>query len=778
MKKLTILLILCNLLPCALSRTIYVDANGTGDYPTIQSAIQAAHDSDKIILLPGTYKGIGNRDINFLGKAITVQSTDANDPNIVGRTIINCEGNDLEPHVALFFDHGETNSSILKGLTITNGYVSHTGPPGIITCRISDPVITACIIKNNTGKAISVYRGSPIISDNIITMNQIRDYSEGLVAFHEGQPIIVNNEISDNFTEYEFSPPYAIQAFGYGEITINNNLFINNGIVLGGYWNDARISENTFMYFDGFENAAIDVGGTSDNSLSVRIGDNIFKDFSGGDIFFGGPLCISIGGTGNMIGNGVIERNTFDNITGMAINLRGTSRARIEGFIRNNTFKDVTGTAIDLRGTGNVRIQGFVRNNTFTDVNGPAIYMGGTGDAIIQGTVSNNNFRNCGFLSAEIIEPTISLKGTGEVNVYAWIKNNLIVGKGTSSSGPGIYIGGISHSRFNGIFENNTILDNNQGIVKRSNVYEFAVRNSIIFDNYEDLSGIAIGEISYCDVNNPIYSGINGNICVSPEFVDPANRDYQLKPESLCINAGDPNYTPEPNETDLEGNSRIIDGRIDMGCYEFQFNTAPVSVAGPNQVVYICSDDEVAYVTLDGSASYDDDNDVLDYYWSWYIDSNLYEVNGVSPTIQLPAGEYEIELIVDDGTELSESNYCIVTVIEPLETELRCVPKKLNTNSRGMINAIIFLPEEILPQDIDINEPVMFLPGGVESVNQFIEITDQQVTSVHAQFEKENCLDYLSEGMNDITVVGKLNSGRCYRGKCTINIFMPKPFRL
>jgi hypothetical protein len=51
--------------------------------------------------------------------------------------------------------------------------------------------------------------------------------------------------------------------------------------------------------------------------------------------------------------------------------------------------------------------------------------------------------------------------------------------------------------------------------------------------------------------------------------------DYRLLPTSPCIDAGDPNYIPEPNETDLDGNPRMIDGDedgtavIDMGAYEF-----------------------------------------------------------------------------------------------------------------------------------------------------------------------------------------------------------------
>ena len=39
-------------------------------------------------------------------------------------------------------------------------------------------------------------------------------------------------------------------------------------------------------------------------------------------------------------------------------------------------------------------------------------------------------------------------------------------------------------------------------------------------------------------------------------------------PRMAVINAGDPNYISEPNETDLDGSPRIIAGRIDMGAYE------------------------------------------------------------------------------------------------------------------------------------------------------------------------------------------------------------------
>jgi len=128
------------------ARTIYVQANGTGDYPTIQAAIDAATDGDVVVLQPGIYSGPGNRDIDFLGKAITVRSVDPDDPDIVADTIIDSNGTESEPHRAFYFHRGEDPDSLLSGLTITNGYAVDGGG---ICCDKSSPVITNCTITGN-----------------------------------------------------------------------------------------------------------------------------------------------------------------------------------------------------------------------------------------------------------------------------------------------------------------------------------------------------------------------------------------------------------------------------------------------------------------------------------------------------------------------------------------------------------------------------------------------------------------------------------------------------
>jgi len=78
--------------------------------------------------------------------------------------------------------------------------------------------------------------------------------------------------------------------------------------------------------------------------------------------------------------------------------------------------------------------------------------------------------------------------------------------------------------------------------------------NSIITVRYSDVQGGWPGK---------------GNINADPCFLEPDNNDFHLLPDSPCINAGDSNYVPEPNETDIDGELRVMLGRVDMGADEF-----------------------------------------------------------------------------------------------------------------------------------------------------------------------------------------------------------------
>ena len=87
--KETIVALICLLavVPCE-ARIISVDDDGPADFNNIQAAINDANDGDTVEIRRGTYTGDGNCDISFMGKGMTVRSTDPNDPAVVAATII------------------------------------------------------------------------------------------------------------------------------------------------------------------------------------------------------------------------------------------------------------------------------------------------------------------------------------------------------------------------------------------------------------------------------------------------------------------------------------------------------------------------------------------------------------------------------------------------------------------------------------------------------------------------------------------------------------------
>lgn len=104
------------------------------------------------------------------------------------------------------------------------------------------------------------------------------------------------------------------------------------------------------------------------------------------------------------------------------------------------------------------------------------------------------------------------------------------------------------------------------------------IRNCIVWAN-DTLWGlrdqIVTKEQSTCSVT---YSNVQdgwggeGNIAEVPLFVDEANGDYHLQFTSPCINAGDPDFVPAPGATDIDGEARVLRGRVDMGADEVPYS--------------------------------------------------------------------------------------------------------------------------------------------------------------------------------------------------------------
>ena len=134
---------------------IIVDIEGGGDYTSIQDAIDSSTDGDVVEVWPGIY----HEHINFYGQKITVTGKDPNDINIIYSTVID---GDMSGNVVVF-DSVEDGSSVLRGLTLTNGYNG-------VSCYYSSPFIDKCVIQNNDA-GISGYNSNAAVSGCIIMEN-------------------------------------------------------------------------------------------------------------------------------------------------------------------------------------------------------------------------------------------------------------------------------------------------------------------------------------------------------------------------------------------------------------------------------------------------------------------------------------------------------------------------------------------------------------------------------------------------------------------------------
>ena len=198
-------------------------------YATIQAAIDDSSDGDVVAVLPGRYTGPGNRDIDFLGKAITVRSIAPKKPHVVAATIIDCNGSEGDPHRGFYFDSGEDGNSVLAGLTITNGMVSGKG--GAIQCVGSSPTITSCII----------------------TGNEARDGRGGGIYCRDSRPTITNCTISYNHSADRGGGVFwEFEGAAWDTTQIDNCMFIGNsaehyGGAIQGWGGSARITGCAFI---------------------------------------------------------------------------------------------------------------------------------------------------------------------------------------------------------------------------------------------------------------------------------------------------------------------------------------------------------------------------------------------------------------------------------------------------------------------------------------------------------------------------------------------------
>ncbi len=244
------------------------DTDGDSDFRHIQAAINAAHAGNTIVVQPGIYV----ENINFLGKAITVRSTNPDDPGVVAATVI--DGGGLGTVVT--FNSEEGNGAVLSGFTVQNGVTASNG--GGIYCEGSSPTISKCTIQGNSaiyGGGIGCWNSSAIITGCKVTGNSATQAGGG-IYYGQSSLTITNCDISDNSAGY----PGSHSSVGGGICSDANSSGIITNCQIEG--NDAVAGGGIMCMFGG-----------SPIITDCTIADNTSVNEGGGLLFWASSATIT-----------------------------------------------------------------------------------------------------------------------------------------------------------------------------------------------------------------------------------------------------------------------------------------------------------------------------------------------------------------------------------------------------------------------------------------------------------------------------------------------------
>ena len=478
----------------------------------IQDAIDAANDGDLVLVTNGNYTTGGGLTPGFslsnrvvVTKSITLQSV--NGPT---NTIIVGQGPMGSNAVRCAY---LTNSAEIIGFTLTNGHTHVIGDSNYEKGGGGGLLVSGSIISNCTIIKNSAIRGALCCLNSIINNCKVTQNNSGVFCNNGSlieATIIINNEDSGVFCYY-------------GGV-VNNCSIISNNTDWGG---------GIFCYNGG-------------NIYNSTISGNVASDFGGG------INCNS----GGFITNCITKNNKAK--LGGGIYFYQNGEVNNSGI--NKNFATEYGGGVYLSGGG------IVSNCTISgNTAGDASISAGRGGGVCflnSGTVNNSIIKNNMVLS----KGDLTEFGYGG-GVFCWsggILNNCLI-SGNNAGMLGCEGGGVFSYAGNSTMNNCTIVDN-YARETAGGVYAGSIRNCIVENNYNHVEkdNYSGGTFVY-SCSTPLPTG-EGNISNNPMFEFASTGNYHLAFGSPCINAGTNAFAPMP--WDLDGNPRIVGGRVDMGCYE------------------------------------------------------------------------------------------------------------------------------------------------------------------------------------------------------------------
>ena len=503
-------------------------------YATIQSAIDAALPGDEVVLADGVYAGAGNKNLDFVGKAITVRSASGD----ASACVIDCEDDGR----GFYFHSGEPAEATVRGLTIRYGYVPDTAPyfgrGGGICCEYSSPTITNNTIVSNTsylyGGGIYLDNSTSIITDNTILENRTsRAFSAGGGLYLlDSDAFLMNNEIVGNLVVTNDGAGGGL-CLRNSNPSILNNRIMENGII-GGNGQGCGLCL--------FDSSPI----IADNIITYN---HPHGGCSGGGLYLSTSCAV--------ITNNLVAYNSVG------------SSGQGGGFYLSTSSPTLTcNTVTDNsaeRGGGLYLLESapiISRNTVFCNIAtyGAGLYLMQSSPMIANNLVFGNSCDRGGGLYLDDSAPTIA--------------NNTIVNN-EADDGGALFL-----SESAPLIVNSLIAYNATGLYGTGTANTPTYRHNCVYGNADyDFTGLTY----------PV--GSDGNLSVDPCLANPGYRNMRIQPDSPCIDAG--NNADVYGEYDIDEQPRIqsAGGTVDIGADE---SDGTCWSTGPNIIVRISPDGDDA----------------------------------------------------------------------------------------------------------------------------------------------------------------------------------------
>ena len=445
---------------------------------------------------------------------------------------------------------------------------------------------TAAGVSSGGGISISSFAGNVTVGNCTVTANS----NSGLLVGSGYLVTVTNSTFGSNsgsgavcsgttvtFSGNTFSGNWSgnegggLSCGGVTTLTLSDNTFNSNssGAGWGGGGAMAHSVGTVFVFRNSFagNSGYMGCGFTAVNVPTVTVCSNVFTgNPSGGMASFG---CTTV----------TLWQNTFSSNSSLGANCSATTSLTLS----NNTFTLNSGggavcSAPLIALSGNA----FTGNSVASGSGGGVKCTGGT-ITLSRNKVQENTAMQSGgglyadgstvkFLDNLVVknqQTGSSYKGAG-----VWVRatstldmiNNTVFGNTAAGSGGGVafQVDGVSEILhvYNNIIWGNTAAGNGADV----HLAGTGSRKEFLFNDAHGMYGV-------WDIAQNLLD-------VDPQFFDPVNGDYHLRSTSLCINAGT-NGAPSIPATDLDGQPRIADSTVDLGCYEFS-NTSfhPADVNG------------------------------------------------------------------------------------------------------------------------------------------------------------------------------------------------------